>query len=44
MQISDEDWKLIDAIFERGGPLQTGTTEEDAAVERFSGESKERTS
>jgi hypothetical protein len=30
MKISDDDRKLIDAIFERGEPLQARTPEEDA--------------
>jgi hypothetical protein len=38
MKIGDDDWKVFDAIFERGEPLQTCTPQEEAAFERFSAE------
>jgi hypothetical protein len=38
MKIGDDDWKLLDAIADRGETLQTCTPQEEAAVERFSAE------
>jgi hypothetical protein len=38
MKISEDDRKLLDAIVDRGEPLQTSTPQEEAAVERFSAE------
>jgi hypothetical protein len=40
MKVSDDDKKLIDAIFGLGEPLQTRTPEEEATFERFSAELK----
>jgi hypothetical protein len=38
MKIRDDDWKLLDAIADRGEHLQTRTPQEEAALERFSAE------